>query len=352
MGKPLPVVYFLCGDDEFAMARFIAAMEARLGDETTVALNKTLLDARNLSPEEVIDALRLAALATPFMSRRRLVVLNQALSRLERPEDRHRFLQVLQEVPQSTAVLIVETYATVDEWRKGEAHRRWLEDWAREHPERTFQQTFSTPKREGMIQAIRTFAEEAGGEIHPRAAALLAEYVGADTRRAYQEVLKLCAYAGYTRQIVAEDVETLVLDSSQESVFALVEAIGMGETRRAMTLLRRLLETEQPSGLLSMIVRQFRLLILVCEARLQGKPLAEVQKALQVEEFRVPGFAVEKLFRQAARFSLRKLEEAYRGLLALDEAAKSSELPLEVGLETFVASFTIPSDSPFTPIQK
>lgn len=352
MSKSLPVVYFLQGDDEYAIARFVANLESRMGDASIVALNKTQFDARSLSFGEMIAALRAVALAVPFMSRRRLVVLEYVLSRVERAEEREQFLKFLQEVPQSTALVLLERYADFNEWKKEEGHRRWLEDWAQEQASRTLMRTFITPRGAALVDAIQKFATEAGGEIHPRAAALLAEYIGADMRRAYQEVLKLCAYAGYSRQIVAEDVEALVMDSSQESVFALVDAIGMGESRRAMGLLRSLLETEQPLIVFTMIVRQFRLLLLVCEARLQAKTLSEVQMELQVEEFKVLPFAVEKLFKQAARFSLKRLEDCYRRLLLLDEEVKSGELPVDVALETFVAGFVASSESLLTPIQK
>jgi hypothetical protein len=39
-----PVVYILHGDDEFAIAEFIAGMEKKLGDPVTADLNITRLD--------------------------------------------------------------------------------------------------------------------------------------------------------------------------------------------------------------------------------------------------------------------------------------------------------------------
>ena len=73
-----PVVYILFGEDEFAIAQFIDALEAKMGEEVTAALNTTRLDGRSLS----LDELNTAASTIPFLSPRRLVVVEQPLARL------------------------------------------------------------------------------------------------------------------------------------------------------------------------------------------------------------------------------------------------------------------------------
>jgi DNA polymerase III delta subunit len=57
----------------------------------------------------------------------------------------------------------------------------------------------------------------------------------------------------------------------------------------------------------------------------------DVQEALGVHPF-VAG----KVFQQAGRFTMRSLEAIYRRLLKMDEAAKTSAMPLDLSLEMFV----------------
>ena len=69
-----PTVYYLYGDDEFAMAEFIGSMKVKLGDESSVAMNLQEFVASDLQWPE----LESAAISLPFLSPRRLVVLDQA----------------------------------------------------------------------------------------------------------------------------------------------------------------------------------------------------------------------------------------------------------------------------------
>ena len=57
----------------------------------------------------------------------------------------------------------------------------------------------------------------------------------------------------------------------------------------------------------------------------------DVQEALGAHPF-VAG----KVFQQAGRFTMRTLESIYRRLLKMDEAAKTSAMPLDMALEMFV----------------
>ena len=47
-------------------------------------------------------------------------------------------------------------------------------------------------------------------------------------------------------------------------------------------------------------------------------------------------FVAGKAFQQAGRFTMRTLESIYRRLLKMDEAAKTSAMPLDLSLEMFV----------------
>ncbi|HMK08756.1 MAG TPA: hypothetical protein VK449_06950, partial [Anaerolineales bacterium] len=98
---------------------------------------------------------------------------------------------------------------------------------------------------------------------------------------------------------------------------------------------QHLLAEEDPRYVFTMVVRQFRLLILARDALDRG--LAPRQ-ALAGPPQRVPGFVADKVGRQALGFSLDRLVEIYRELLALDVASKSGRADLGLGLETLVAT--------------
>jgi DNA polymerase-3 subunit delta len=114
-------------------------------------------------------------------------------------------------------------------------------------------------------------------------------------------------------------------------VFDFVDALSNGNGKSAQHLLHRLLETEDTFSLWGMVVRQFRLLIQAREI-LDGRGNQnDVARALGVHPF-----VAEKAAQQAGRFSIESLEAIYRKLLKIDEGVKTSQVTLDLALDTLV----------------
>ena len=81
-----------------------------------------------------------------------------------------------------------------------------------------------------------------------------------------------------------------------------------------------------------MIIRQFRLLLLAKESQRLVRPLQET--------ISLPDFVLQKLAAQALLFSEQDLIQIYHRLLDIDLSDKRSLMPLEVGLDAFLAAIT------------
>jgi DNA polymerase-3 subunit delta len=328
---PAPVVYLLQGDDEFAIAQFIADLEAKLGDTANAAMNITYLDGRTYNPEDLVSI----ASTMPFLAKRRLVVLTYPAARLNTPAARQKFLEQVDKIPSTTALALVEYKLLTEEKerRRGEIH--WLEKWAQEAGERVRLWTFLLPKGAELSQRIQKMAREAGGQLTPQAADVLGALVDGDPRLAGQEIHKLLAYVNYQRPVEASDVENLTANVSQGDIFAMVDALGSGDGHKALGTLHRLLEQKEPSSIFGMIHRQFRLLILAREILDGGGRKMDI-----VREIKVAPFVADKLISQTRHFSLPVLESIYHRLLDLDEAVKTGQIADDVALDTLVAALT------------
>jgi DNA polymerase-3 subunit delta len=149
------------------------------------------------------------------------------------------------------------------------------------------------------------------------------------------EIAKLLAYVNWARPITVQDVEAVCIVTSQQSVFDFVDALANGNGKSAQHLLHRLLENEDPFSLWGMVVRQFRLLI-------QAREILD-SKGNQNEVARVLGvhpFVAEKTTQQAARFSIESLESIYHRLLNIDEGVKTSQVTLDLAMDTLVVELT------------
>jgi len=337
MPSPIPVVYLLQGEDEYAIAQWVSELETKLGDAATASMNVTRLDGRTYNPDELLSV----ASTMPFLAKRRIVVLTSPLARLNSPAARQKFLEQLSKIPPTTALVLIEYRLLTDEKarRRGDFH--WLEKWAEEAGERTLVKEFPLPKDQDLIQRLQDQARRAGGQITPQAAKTLAELVGGDPRLADQEIQKLLAYVNYQRAIEPDDVQNLTADVGQGDIFAMVDALGNQDGKSAMQMLQRLLEQQDALSIFAMVVRQFRLLLLTRAILDQGGGKPEVIQGLEsVEKKPVYGFVAGKLISQARHFTLPGLEKIHHRLLDVDETIKTSQAPEDLALELLIVNLT------------
>jgi DNA polymerase-3 subunit delta len=114
-----------------------------------------------------------------------------------------------------------------------------------------------------------------------------------------------------------------------------VDAIGLRDGREAQHAFHQLLEDEDASEFWGMIIRQFRLLIQARELLDENASVREIQKNLGVHDF-----VAQKVTAQAKRFSLPVLEAIYHKLLEIDEGVKTSQITLDVALDTLIVELT------------
>lgn len=347
-------IYLLHGDDEFALAQRVSVLQNSLGDAALGGLNTAVLDGRTYS----LDELRNLVMALPFLVERRLVILHNPVARFERRgrgasdeetvetladignkgtnASRQLFLGLLESLPQTVCLVLVENRILNDE-RQSTQYKRvkdhWLVEWAKKQGSRLSLEACMLPRGPMMARWVQERAASLGGRISPEGADVLSGLVGNDTRAAENELHKLLAYVNYKRQIDAEDVDLLCANISEADIFAMVDAMGNRNGRQAIHLLTRLLESQEPLSLFGMIVRQFRLLLMVREVQEQG---GNDQRIAQ--EVKQPAWIVRKISPQARRFSRGDLEAIYRNLLDLDLGMKTGQIDGEIALNILVAS--------------
>ena len=245
-------------------------------------------------------------------------------------------------MPGSTALVLVERRLLPDGGAGQSRYTHWLLKWAHEFPERTYIKAFSLPGK-GMGEWIVGRAAEGGGQFAPQAAAALAELVADDTRLADQEINKLLDYVDRARPVQPADVLLLTVDSSQAKIFAMVDALGARQGTRAVNILKRLLEQAEHGYIFSMVVRQFRFLLLVREILDSGGGNMEISEGLrflQRGNKPLPDWMAGKLIKQANKFSIDELEDVYQRLLLIDEDVKRGLTTVDLALELFVSETT------------
>jgi len=325
-----PVIYILHGDDKMAAESFIDGLVSRMSDPGIAELNTTHLDGRLASDEDI----RTAALAIPFLSDRRLVILANPLARLNNPASRERFIKLLEGLPDTTAlVLVVEDHLGYKGWAVLKSDQ-WLMKWVPTAGKRVFVRACPLPDAREMPGWIIKQAQAAGGKFTQEAALALADHTGSDTALAAQEIDKLLTYVNGQRPVEMDDVDLLVVTGGPVNVFKMAEALAERNSRQSVRLLHALLADAEPSHLFGLIVRQFRFLLQIREILDEGGDQNQM-----VREIKGMTYASQYVS-QARRFSQAELDAVHHRLLELDEAMKISQVSGELALELLVAEIT------------
>jgi DNA polymerase-3 subunit delta len=331
-----PVVYIFHGDDEFSISRNLTALKTKMGDPSIAELNTTHLDGRTANLDELVTS----SAAMPFLSDRRLVIVDHAAALGERSPERQTILDFLKKIPQTTALVLVEDHILTDYQmeRRGEVH--WLESWGRGEGERVLIKRFVIPSGGQLVDWIVKRVTELGGEISSPAASLLGRMDGEDLRAVNQEIEKLLAYVNFDRRIEFEDVEALTILERPDSIFNLVDAIGNRDRKSAVAQFHSLLLDQEIFSIQGMIVRQFRLMLLGKVVLEEGGDEGEIARRLAIKRF-----VANKIASQARKFSRSELEGIYRRLLDLDVALKTGVMDVELNIDLLIEAVTrIPTE--------
>ncbi|MEJ2486605.1 MAG: DNA polymerase III subunit delta [Anaerolineales bacterium] len=320
MSEAVPVVYLLHGEDDFAIADFIRSMIDKMGDPSMAEMNTTRFSDGNFS----LESLQAAASAVPFLSARRLVIVENVSRRLSHKAEQERFTTLLEQLPETTALVLAES--------KTLSNKHWLMKWAQSAGSRAYVRLFGTPKGSQMASWIRKYAADHGGEISPQAAAFLAESVQESPRMAALEVEKLLAYVNYSRPVELDDVEmAAAFVGGQGDYFTLLDSIAARNGSKAMEMLQKLFEEQDALPLFFGLVNHFRLVLQAREIYENGGREETVAKTLAIHPYRA-----KKITMQARSLSMNAWEQIYLRLQQLDTEIKTGQISGELALETLV----------------
>lgn len=177
---------------------------------------------------------------------------------------------------------------------------------------------------------IKSEFKERGLSIESGALSQLVASCGQDSWSLANEIEKLSNYKK-TGTITEKDISLLIKPKIVNNIFELIDAVAVRNRVRAYELLySQLSQDANPSYILSMIIYQFRNLLMVKDA---SGPSAVIAKRLGIHPF-----VAQKSIRQSQAFDLSTLKKIYGYLLEMDTRYKRGVADLEMDLNKFVLS--------------
>lgn len=329
MSEIHPTVYLLYGDDTLAISETIASLQSRLGDSSIAAMNTNTFSGKNLDIPEFATVCQSA----PFLAERRLVIVADADKLPAKISHQKRFFDVLSDLPESTAVVLLDIVDGSHSRARANYHRKSsLYRWVQQNKSITWSKACFIPKKGAFTQWIIKRCTSLGGSIEVTGASQLAEHVHEDPPGADSELRKILDYVDYQRPITAEDVILLTPYVGEADIFEMVDAIGLRDHEAALKHFHRLLDEKDVRLIFGMIIRQFRMLIQIRSVLDRRRNPAQI--------LNLKPFVLQKLSLQAKNFNLQELKAIYRELYDMDTAIKTSRIEPIVALDAFIVRHT------------
>ncbi len=326
------MLHILYGEDAYSRREALEAIRAGLGPADALITNTTTLDGAGLSVQQVMQACE----TMPFLSSHRLVIVEGLLGRFEeRFGDKRRgrkggasadaaewatFAEYLPRVPPTTVAVLV------DGELKGNPLLRALAKAAQVREFRPLQ--FAA-----LLGWIEECVARKGGHFETQPVRMLAELVGPDLWQLSQEIDKLLTFA-QGNPVREADVQALVSNAGEASIFNLVDAVVERRSALALKLLEQLLEQgEKPSHLLTMVARQARLVLLAQDMQTRGVPAADMGHRLGIRS----EYPLRKTLDQARTVPPRRAAALLERLMETELAIKTGRLDEAAALHILVA---------------
>ncbi|HKJ05069.1 MAG TPA: DNA polymerase III subunit delta [Geopsychrobacteraceae bacterium] len=300
--KKIPELLLVYGQESFLVERIVQQVKSAVLPEGTEDFNFTQFSAKDALAEEIIST----ALTLPVFSERRLVLIKNVQQLPATTQD--QLLEYLQNPASETCLLLTG--------EKIDSRRKFFQTLRKRGAAVEFK-----PLYENQLPAfVREQLSLDNFDITGDALTLFCSRVGTNLQEVRTELGKLQTYLGALRLIDVVDVQAVVSKVRSENVFDIGNAVARGETGKAFSLSKKLIEEgEAPLKILSLLVRHYRQLWKLRELQVKGKNQKEMASLVGL-----PPFFVDGMLTQAKRFSSLDFRRAFNLFLETDLAMKSS----------------------------
>ncbi|OGJ52066.1 DNA polymerase III subunit delta [Candidatus Peregrinibacteria bacterium RIFOXYB2_FULL_32_7] len=293
------------GPNTFNLEKTLKSWIKAFYDKYNGDLNIEILDSQNLQMQEILKK----AGTMPFLAEKRMVVIKNFLSESDKDEQK-KLIENLNEIPDFTILIFAES-SPPD--KRTSLYKKLEKDCRVEF----FEELEGLTLTNWILEQIKKHE----GKISSTNANYLSLYVGNDTWQLSQEIQKLCLFAS-EKEITKEDIEKLSTPLLSTSIFKLTDAIGFKKQKEALNLLERIIQSgEELPMIFHMLVRQFRLIIMIKECYEQGIPANTIAKTLKQHPF-----AVSNILKQCQTYNFDELKKIYKKLLDIEIAFKTGKI--------------------------
>lgn len=192
---------------------------------------------------------------------------------------------------------------------------------------------FNEQKISQLITKVKSISAAYGVQIQENVTQYFIECTGTNMEDIINEIRKLIEYAGKGGTIKKEDIDSLTIKKSESVIFDLTDNLGKKNIHEAINVLHDLIYAKEPvQKILVMLYNHFKKLYIVQLSN--GQNVAQNLKLKPNQTF-----LVSKYQNQAKFFTQDEIRNLLNEFMYIDEASKSGNLDINVGLESVLCRY-------------
>ncbi|MDE0744574.1 MAG: DNA polymerase III subunit delta [SAR202 cluster bacterium] len=314
------MITVLEGKDEYRLSERVSEFRLTVTPPEMSDINTTRLDGNIVTIEELLTSLT----TVPFMADRRLAIVEGLLNRLGGSKkdlgEWLNFPDLLKDLPPTANLLLIE--------REPIPSNKLLSTILRLGQV----EKFSPLRHRDLLDWINTRCSKLGLDIERTAVALIADSVGSELRLIDSELNKIKTYSR-GRLITREDITLMVPYVRQQNVFRVVDSVIEGRTRDALNASSMLIELgESPSGIVRMIERQLRFLILAKHLLSRKIPTGDIGKHINLS-----GYPLQKTLEMERKISQARIMSMHDNLLKSNIRVREGKLTEQESFDLLIS---------------
>lgn len=312
----LKQVYVLFGEEAYLRNQYRDKLKSGLlngGDP----MNLHMFEGKNIHSAEVIDL----AETMPFLAERRVFIIENSGLLSHGGDELSEYLK--EPSPTSYFVFVEETVDKRSKlYKAATAKGRAIE--------------FKAQDETVLKRWVLGFLKKEQKNITERDLNLFLEKTGSDMENIRAELEKLLCYCMEKDVITAQDIEDICTRQVSNQIFDMINAVADKRQKDAMDLYNDLLTLkEPPMKILSLITRQFSILLQVKELKNKGYDANMIG-----EKIGMAGFIARKYIAQASKFKRKDLRQAIEDCLEADESVKTGKMNDVMSVELLIVKYS------------
>lgn len=327
--RKLKNIYLFFGPEVYLINDVLSKIKKEIVSLGLESLNYIKLEGQSINYETVVNACE----TLPLIDNRRIVVVNDVdyfkIKKIEKEgiEDEsnlNKLIDYFGKIPETT-ILILLAGEQVDKRKK-------IYNCIKKNGDIV---EFKQLRSQDIIKWISNILELYGKTINIDDANHLVERAQGSLDDIMNEIKKLCSYVGEKENINSVDIDAVVPKSLEINIFQLVDSVSAKDTVSALlTLNELLLDSEPIPVILTMLIRQYRLLLSTKLLVEKGYTAQEIMSKLSLKSF-----VFSKMLQVSKKYNETQIQHRLKRCLDVDAEIKMGRMEPRLALETLIVEF-------------